>query len=100
MRFLFTFAMWLFVGPMGMLLTLATIVQRGTGWATGHDATFFVFLAAAIVARWIDYLTGDPVTSGGEGAPPGAARRYTMLVVSLGVVGWVLANVIGNHLLS
>lgn len=99
MRFLFTLLTWLFIGPGGMLLTLMSIVQRGTGWTTGHDALFFAFLLAAVGARWIDHLNGDPVTSGGEGATPGAARRYTILVVSLGVVSWVVANVIGNHVL-
>jgi hypothetical protein len=99
MRFLFTLLTWLFIGPAGMILTLMSIVQRGTGWTTGHDALFFAFLFAAVGARWIDYFNGDPVTSGGEGATPGAARRYTILVVSLGVVSWVMGNAIGNHVL-
>src|SRR5687768_6843773 len=99
MRFLFTLVIWLFIGPVGMLLTLMSIVQRGTGWTTGHDALFFAFLASSIGARWIDYVNGDPVTSGGEGGSPGAARRYTIWVVSLGVVSWIVANLIGNHVL-
>lgn len=100
LRFLFTLAVWLFIAPMGMLLSLMSIVQRGTGWATGHDALFFAFLLAAVAARWIDYVNGDPVTGGEEGSKPGAAQRYTALVVSLGVAGWCLANVIGNHVLG
>jgi hypothetical protein len=99
MRYLFTMSVWVFIGPLGMLVTLMKIVERGTGWTTGQDGLFFAFLAAALVARWVDYANGDPVAGGRHGAKPGAAMRYTVLVGSLGALAWVVANVIGNHLL-
>jgi hypothetical protein len=95
-----TMMIWLFVGPLAMVLTLVSIVQRGTGWTTFHDGLFFVFLLLSVAARWIDAINGDPLTSGGEATSTRGARQYTMLVVGAGVAAWVVANAIGNHLLK
>jgi hypothetical protein len=95
-----TMMIWLFVGPLAMVLTLVSITQRGTGWATFHDALFFGLLLTSVAARWIDAVNGDPVISGGDAVDTRGARQYTMWVVGAGVAAWVVANAIGNHLLK
>jgi hypothetical protein len=92
---------WIMFGP--MLLTasgLMIVVNPGTGWQTGADITFLTTLVAMIVGRWLEHTGGDPITSTGEPSTPAHLRRYVLLTLVGGVLGWVLLNTISNYLLT
>ena len=100
LHLLFVRMMWIAIGPGILLLTLFKIAENGTGWITALDVLFFVVLAITIASRWWDFNRGDRTTTTGEIATLDHMRRYTVIMVVLGVVAWIVANVLGNHVLG
>jgi len=91
---------WMMLGPLTLGVTIYYILTSGTGWRTVADILFFAILGGMILGRWLEFLGGTPQTSTGEPATPKDLRRYVLLLVIAGPIVWLLANVIGNHLLS
>ena len=56
---LFAHLMWLFIGPLALLLTLYGIVSIGGGWATAQNAVFFVLVGLMVWCRWLDQRSGQ-----------------------------------------
>lgn len=90
---------WMMVGPMALILTIYFIVTSGTGWRTVADLLYFIILGGMILGKWLEFRGGSPQTTSGDPATPADLRRYILMVVILGPVVWVLANLVGNHLL-
>lgn len=99
MSMLFVRLAWAIVGPGAMFVTLLKIAEGGTGWTTVLDLVFFVFLALTVAARWFDYFYGVGRTMSGDIATPVSMRRYTAIVCALGLLAWIVGNVLGNHVL-
>jgi hypothetical protein len=97
---LFTRVFWMMIGPFLLILLTFTIVNMGTGWLTAADVGFFVVLGAIIVSRWFEFLGGHPQTATGEPATFAHFRRFLVGTVLIGVSIWVIANVLGNHVLA
>jgi hypothetical protein len=91
---------WMAVGPVTLALLAFTIINKGGGWFTPTDFVFLAVLAVLLLARWIEFLGGDPHTSTGEPATPDDLRRYVLYAIILGLGAWIVANLIGNHLLA
>jgi hypothetical protein len=91
---------WLIGGPMLMLLVLMGKVLSRRGWLTALDGVFFLLLAATVACRWIDQRSGFAVTRDGEPSTWDHFRRYLRTIVPTAVAAWVVANVVGNHLLG
>ncbi|MDD4270828.1 MAG: hypothetical protein PHO07_05720 [Pirellulales bacterium] len=91
---------WFCLGPAAILLTLCGILSTGSGWATALDAIYFVFVGVVIWCRWTEQRSGRGATVYGEPTTWDDFRRYvkTLLLVAFGA--WVLANLLGNHVLQ
>ena len=87
---------WIMLGPMLLALLTLGVVSHGNGWFTGVDIAFFTVLAGIILARWVEFRGGNPLTSTGEPAEPRHLRRFAMLAAGAGVAIWIVANLIGN----
>ncbi len=92
--------MWFFVGPLALLLTLYSIAQAGTGWATVLDAVFFVLVGLTAWCRWFDQRSGQATNCYGEPATWADCRRYMLWLPVVAGVAWIIANVIGNHFMA
>lgn len=91
---------WMLLGPMFLGLTAFLVIRVGNGWLTIADFAYLAVLGGMMLARWLEFQLGRPLTAEGEPATPGHLRRY---LIGLGVIGlavWVIANVIGNHALA
>jgi hypothetical protein len=85
------------IGPMALMLITIHIFFRGVGWITPADYVYLGVLAGLILARWLEFSGGNPLTSNGEPATWTDFRHYVGGVVVVGVAVWVLANAVGNH---
>jgi hypothetical protein len=91
---------WMMVGPLTLMVTIYFFVSSGTGWWTVADLLYFIILGGMILGKWLEFRGGNPQTSTGEPAGPTDLRRYVLMVVTIGPIVWVLANLVGNHLLA
>jgi hypothetical protein len=91
---------WMFIGPLGLVLTIYFIATSGTGWTTRADLLYFVVLGGMILGKWLEFRGGSPETSTGEPATVADLRRYILTVVIAGPAVWVVVNILGNHVLS
>jgi hypothetical protein len=53
-----------------------------------------------LLARWQEFRRGNPKTTEGQPATPDHLWRYVRATVAVGLGVWVVANVIGNHVLD
>lgn len=88
---------WIFLGPMALMLLLYGIAHVGSGWLTFFDVTFFVVLLVTIGCRWLEQRSRHPATATGEPSTWENFRHYSWATLFLAGTGWVLANVLGNH---
>jgi hypothetical protein len=91
---------WMMVGPLSLALLAFTIIRIGSGWLTWADLGYMAVLAGMLVARWLEFRGGHPRTTDGQPATPIHLRRYIQSAVPLALGMWVVANVIGNHMLN
>jgi hypothetical protein len=91
---------WMMIGPLLLVLTIYFIATSGTGWTTTADLLYFVILGGMILGKWLEFRGGSPQTSTGEPATAADLHRYILMLVTIGPVVWVLANLVGNHLLA
>ena len=97
---MFSRVYWMAIGPAILVLLALNIINRGNGWFTPVDFAFLALLGVLLLARWIEFRGGDPHTSTGEPATPEDLRRYALYAILIGLGAWVVANLIGNHLLA
>jgi len=90
-------AVWMFLGPMALVIVSLGIVNSSTGWLTALDAGYFAFIALMIGCRWVEQKSGQATTATGEPATWSDFNRYVAALVPLAVVVWIVLNVIGNH---
>ncbi len=91
---------WVFVGPLVLLGITWGIVSQGTGWLTRLDAAFGIVVGLMLVGRWVEHRSGTATTLTGTPATPEQFRRYMIRLPSLACAVWVVANIVGNHLLK
>lgn len=92
--------MWMLFGPVILAYTIYIIVSRGEGWLTPWDAVFVIVAALMIGGRWIEQRSGTAMTATGERATPEDFARYVRILLPAAIGVWIVANVVGNHLLT
>lgn len=91
---------WTLLGPVGLFFATVAIVMQGTGWLTGLDLLFAGIVGLILVGRWIEHRSGSGTTLSGEPESANDYQRYMIVFpIALAVV-WVVANVLGNHVLA
>src|SRR3972149_74949 len=91
---------WALAGPVSLPFVLWRIVTLGHGWLTRWDMVFFGILALMIVFRWIELQSGQGLTAYGEPATAAHFRRWLWILLTLALVAWIFANVLGNMVLA
>ncbi len=94
---LFARIFWMMIGPLTLAILAYAIVNVGSGWLTVADIAFFLVLGGVVLARWIEFQGGNPQKATGEPATPADLHRFVVVTLILGLVVWVIANLIGNH---
>jgi hypothetical protein len=90
---------WVLLGPVGVLLTAASIGMSDSGWLTSKALVFAALLLATILCRWGDFLKGEGTNALGDPVTQKYMLGYTVIALIAGVALWAAANVVGNHLL-
>jgi phosphatidylserine synthase len=88
---------WFGIGPAIMLILAMVNMERGGGWLTTIDVAYFVVLGITILARVIDFKTGNPQTATGMPATSVHLRRYVPGILLVATAVWGVTNFIGNR---
>jgi len=91
---------WVMLGPAALLLITWGIVSRGSGWLTVLDAAFGVVVGLMVLGRWVEQRSGVATTVTGEPATPEHLKRYMTILIPATAAAWIIANVLGNHVLK
>lgn len=91
---------WLLLGPIALLMASGVIITQGTGWTTATDAVFAAIVGLMLLGRWVEHRSGAATTAAGDPATPAHLRHYLLLLPAAAVVIWLIANLVGNHLLN
>lgn len=91
---------WVMAGPLVLLGLTYSIVSNGTGWFTRLDAGFAIVLGLMLLGRWVEHRTGAAMALTGEPATREQFRRYMTILPPMAVAVWIIANVVGNHVLK
>jgi hypothetical protein len=89
---LFGRLLWMMVGPITLILLALSIVERRGGWLALPSLAYFPVLGGTILGRWLEFRAGHPMTATGEPATTGHLRRYQLTAATLGLAGWIVAN--------
>jgi hypothetical protein len=96
---LFSRLFWMMAGPMLLGFLTWQIVTASSGWLTALDLAFFVVLGGMVLSRLAEYLSGRGQTVYGERATRSHVSRYAAVVAIGGLSVWLVANLVGNHVL-
>ena len=86
---------WLIFGPMILLALTVIIAERRGGWFGPASLGFLIVLGVTVLARWLDFRSGHGKTAEGKPATIAHFRRYVLTMLSVGVIVWFVANLIG-----
>ncbi len=90
---------WFCLGPAAILFTLGGILSTGSGWTTALDAIYFAFVGVVVWCRWTEQRSGRGATIYGEPTTWDDFRRYVKTLLPVAFGAWVIANLLGNHVL-
>lgn len=91
---------WSFIGPAALLLITVAIVSRGEGWFTALDCWFTAVVVWMLVGRWFDHRRTSAAPAVDDPPASKPFNRYAAMLLSIAAVAWLVANVLGNHLLT
>ncbi len=91
---------WVVLGPLVLLLLLWGTTASESGWVAALDIAFFVVVASMIFGRWLDQRSGQGTTSAGEQSTWRDFRRYAWSLPIVAASAWIVANLLGNHVLD
>jgi hypothetical protein len=86
---------WMLFGPLMLFLSALFVFRARGSFPAGPDLAYLAVLGVTLLARYLDFRGGDPLTATGEPATPGHLRRYLLVAGFLGVALWA-----GLHLLA
>lgn len=79
----------MFAGPAALFLLAYSIARQESDWLAPTSIAFLIVLFGVIVARRF-----DPNNSFGEPATPADIRAFTLGAIFVGLVGWIIVNLI------
>ena len=91
---------WIILGPALLVGLTYAIVIGGNGWLTFLDLAFCVVAGLILLGRWVEQRSGAAMTTKGEPSTPEDLRRYVSTLIPVVSAVWVVANIVGNHVLD
>ncbi|MCB9855911.1 MAG: hypothetical protein H6818_09520 [Phycisphaerales bacterium] len=91
---------WMVIGPAALVYVIYSIVSSGDGWFTPWDFAFVIIAALMIGGRWIEQRSGGAMTVMGHRSTSEHFARYVRILLPAAIGAWIVANVVGNHLLT
>lgn len=91
---------WMVFGPGALVFVIYSIVSSGAGWFTSWDFAFVIIAALMVGGRWIEQRSGGAMTVMGNRSTSEHFARYVRILLPTAVCAWIVANVVGNHLLT
>lgn len=79
---------WMFLGPVGLALSLAQLAVGSTGPWGGADLLPWVFCAGVVVARYVDVRTFKGSTAEGTPATMAHWRAHALKVMAVTALAW------------
>jgi len=92
--------MWFIIGPAVLTFITVGIVTRGPGWLSARNAFYWVCVLLMIAGRRREQSSGCATLATGDPASWQDYQRYVRILMPLTAVIWLIANVLGNHLLN
>jgi hypothetical protein len=89
-----------------MLAGKASLPQRASHTRARHFRTTqpapkpTPIVAKRAFGRYLEVRAGNPMKPDGDPATPADFRRYLLMVAVIGPLLWIVANVVGNHVLA
>mgnify|MGYP007050452459 CR=1 FL=1 len=91
---------WMMVGPVMLVYVTYSIISSGEGWLTPWDFAYAVIALLMLGGRWIEQRSGAAMTVMGNRSTPEHFARYVRILLPAAIGAWIIANVVGNHLLT
>jgi len=88
---------WFGIGPALMLILAIVNLEHGGGWMSTSDVIYFVVLGVTILARYLDFQSGNAQTATGAPATSAHLRWYVPGISLVALAVWGIANLIGNR---
>ena len=86
---------WMLVGPASLSILGLFIANNHTGWLAPRSVIFLGLLIGVVLARWF-----DPLDSYGQSTTPRQRQLELASLITLGLGGWLIANVLGVYWLD
>lgn len=87
---------WMMIGPMALAVAAFLVVSKGGGWLTSADLSYLAVLVVMLFGRWLEFQGANPQKATGEPATANDLRNYVLGATIVGLVVWVIANLLGN----
>lgn len=91
---------WMMVGPILLAALAYNVIKTGNGWATSADVWYLAILCLLMAVRAFEFRYPNPQRATGEPATPRDLRIYLIGALTIGLILWAGANVIGNGYLA
>lgn len=91
---------WVIAGPLALVAITIGIIRTGSGWLTGLDLAFAIAIGLMLLGRWFEQRSGSATTLTGEPTTFEQYKHYMVALVPVAAAIWIIANVVGNHVLS
>ena len=92
---------WMVVGPLSVIIAAVMVALNGSGWVTWADLCFLIMVVAMIGARCVSFLCGDdPDESVQLETSRVTFGTYLFSWIPMAFCIWVIANVMGNYVLT
>jgi hypothetical protein len=89
--------LWMVFGPVVLLLTAVTVMKNGDGWLSRANLAFFVTLGLMLLGRCLEFHSGWAQTVTGKPATRADLRHYLITASAVGLLTWVVANLLSNY---
>jgi hypothetical protein len=83
---------WILFGPPILAMLAYGLAVHKQGWFGPRSIAFLVVLGLLLIVRRF-----DPETADGEPTTPAHLRKYTLIVLSVGLATWVAAHLAAHY---
>jgi len=90
--------LWMMFGPAAMFTAAAVLLTSPSDWWSVPSAIYLAALMTTVCGRWMEFAGGTPLNSDGQPATMEHLKRWTLIAVVGGIVGWLVVHLVGGFL--